>query len=243
MSYADNPYQSTFGDFAANAAVDERAGFLRKTYAHLLGAVLAFAALEAVLLTSGFAEKYVNFLTGLHTWAPFILLGGMMLVSYVASSWAQSTTSKGMQYAGLGLYVALQAVLFMPILYIINTHMPDRHLIETAGIITALIFGALTAIVFATGANFNWLRSVLVISGIAAMIAIGAGAIMGFSLGIWFSAAMILFACGWILYDTSAIMREYRTDQYVAASLALFASVMILFFYVLRFLMQFTSND
>ena len=42
MSYADNPYRATFS-IAAQAAADERADFIRKTYLHLAGAVFAFA--------------------------------------------------------------------------------------------------------------------------------------------------------------------------------------------------------
>ncbi len=36
---------------------------------------------------------------------------------------------------------------------------------------------------------------------------------------------MVVFASGYILYDTSNVLHHYRTEQYVAASLALFASV------------------
>jgi hypothetical protein len=53
----------------------------------------------------------------------------------------------------------------------------------------------------------------------------------------------VLVACGWILYDTSNVLHHYRTDQHVAASLALFASVALLFWYVLRIVMAFTSRD
>ena len=58
-----------------------------------------------------------------------------------------------------------------------------------------------------------------------------------------FSAAMIVFACGWILYDTSNVLHHYRIGQHVAASLALFASVALLFWYVLRLVMALTSRD
>ena len=53
-----------------------------------------------------------------------------------------------------------------------------------------------------------------------------------------FSYAMIALACGYILYDTSNVLHNYRTDQYVAAALALFAAVMLLFWYVLRILLD-----
>ena len=62
--------------------------------------------------------------------------------------------------------------------------------------------------------------------------------IFGFNLGLVFSAAMVLLASGAILYDTSRIMNHYSTDQHVAASLQLFASVALLFWYVLRILMS-----
>ena len=115
-----------------------------------------------------------------------------------------------------------EAVLFMPLLCLASQieQIRGQDIIATAGIITLILFGGLTAIVWITGANFSWLRNVLFIAGIAAFGAILCSIIMGFSLGIWFTAAMIAFACGWILYDTSAVMNDYRVGQHVAASLA-----------------------
>ena len=62
------------------------------------------------------------------------------------------------------------------------------------------------------------------------------------SLGLWFSGAMIVFASGSILYNTSNLLHRYQPGQHVAASLALFASVALLFWYVLRFLMSFSRD-
>ena len=53
---------------------------------------------------------------------------------------------------------------------------------------------------------------------------------------------MIALASMYILYDTSNVLRTYRTDQYVAASLALFASVALLFWYILRLFIQLRRN-
>jgi FtsH-binding integral membrane protein len=248
MSFVDdsnNPYRaSAWGDIAAHAAVDERADFIRKTYAHLLGAVFAFAALEAVLLNT-VAPQFVNWLASTGQYAWLFILGGMIFVSYIADRWARSNTSQSLQYAGLSLYVVAEAVLFMPLLYMASQMeiVSGQSIIATAGIITLILFGGLTAVVWMTGANFDWMRNLLFVAGIAAFGAILCSILFGFSLGIWFSAAMILFACGWILYDTSAVMHNYRVGQHVAASLGLFASVMLLFWYVVRFVMQFTSND
>jgi FtsH-binding integral membrane protein len=53
---------------------------------------------------------------------------------------------------------------------------------------------------------------------------------------------MIGLMSGYILYDTSNVMHHYRTDQHVAASLALFASVATLFWYVIRLLMSLSDD-
>src|SRR5688572_25185929 len=93
MSHAENPYRSpsAWGDIAAQAAVDERVGFIRKTYLHLAGAVFAFAALEAVLLNLPQTPQLVELMMGgQYSW--FIVLGAFIGVSYLANYWANSAT-------------------------------------------------------------------------------------------------------------------------------------------------------
>ena len=55
--------------------------------------------------------------------------------------------------------------------------------------------------------------------------------------------AMIFLAGAAILYDTSAIMRDYPEDRYVGAALQLFASVALMFWYVLQLVMSMQSDD
>ena len=71
-----------------------------------------------------------------------------------------------------------------------------------------------------------------------AIVGIFGSMIFGFHLGTWFSVAMIGFAGAAILYDTSNIMHHYPQDRYVAASMSLFASIAMMFFYILRLLMS-----
>ena len=81
---------------------------------------------------------------------------------------------------------------------------------------------------------------------VAFFVALGlivASIFMGFNLGLWFSGAMVLVAGGSILYQTSNIIHHYRPDQHVAASLGLFASVALLFWYVLQILISLSNND
>jgi len=68
-------------------------------------------------------------------------------------------------------------------------------------------------------------------------MAIVGGVLFGFHLGTWFSVAMVGFAGAAILYDTSNVLHHYPEDRYVAASLELFASVALMFWYVLRLFM------
>jgi len=89
-----------------------------------------------------------------------------------------------------------------------------------------------------TRKDFSFLRGVLYLAGFAAMGLVVASMVFGLSLGVWFSWGMVAFAAGWILYDTSNVLHHYRTDQHVGAALALFASVALLFWYVLRLLMS-----
>ncbi len=214
----------------------ERAAFIRRTYGHLAGALLLFAGLLAYMLSTPFAEQFVGFvLSSRLGWLG--VLGGFVLMGWLARGLASSPASQSLQYLGLTLYVIMEAVIFVPIMYI-AAYYSDPSVIPTAGVITLALFGGLTAVVFTTRKDFSFLRGVLMIGGFAALGLIIAGALFGFSMGIWFSAAMIGLAGAAILYDTSKIMLHYRTDQHVGAALELFASVAMLFYYVLRLLMN-----
>jgi FtsH-binding integral membrane protein len=236
MEQTQNPYQS-FGMLAADASTDARADFIRKTYLHLAGAVLAFIVVEAALLQTAMAEMMVQWI-GTGRWNWLIVLGAFMGVSWLARSWAESAVSPGMQYAGLSLYVVGQAVIFLPLLYMASDpRFGGENVIPIAGGITVLLFGGLTATVFISGADFSFMRGILAIGGLAAMGLIVCSIIFGFNLGLVFTVAMILLMCGYILYDTSNVMHHYHIGQHVAASLALFASVAMLFWYVIRLVM------
>jgi FtsH-binding integral membrane protein len=236
MNYADNPYRN-WGLTAAEADVDERAGFIRQTYLHLLGAVLAFMAIEAALFSTPLGQRMTETLMGGGRLGWLVVLGAFIGVSWLANSWAQSDASVGKQYLGLGLYVVAEAIIFLPLLYIASVMGPP-NVILNAGILTAFIFAGLTAFVFITKGDYSFLHTGLFIVAWAAFGTIVCSALFGFNLGTWFSGAMILLASGYIVYDTSNVLHHYRIGQHVAASLALFAAVALLFWYILRLLME-----
>jgi FtsH-binding integral membrane protein len=217
----------------ANAA--ERSAFIVRTYMHLFGAIIAFAVLETLWFMTPVAGWVLNAL-GASKFMWLAVLAGFMGVSYVANKWAMSSVSLGKQYAGLGLYTFAESLLFLPLIAmaVMVGAEGEEGILSKAVLITLTLFGSLTGVVFATRKDFSFMRSVLMFAGIAAAGAIVCSIVFGFTLGMIFSYAMVAFACGYILYDTSNVMLHYRTSQHVAASLALFASVMLLFWYVLR---------
>ena len=220
---------------AADALPEERASFIRKTYLHLAGAVLIFVLLEAYLLMSGAGEWAVQTMLGTqYSW--LIVLGLFMGVSMLASWWANSQTSKPLQYMGLGIFIVAEAIIFLPLMFMATVYStPD--VIVKAGIVTLGLFLGLTAVVFLTKKDFSFLGPILMIGGFVALGFIASGIVFGFSLGNIFAFAMVAFAGGAILYETSNILHRYNPNQHVAASLALFASVALLFWYILRIFM------
>jgi hypothetical protein len=229
----------SYADVAAYAHESERAGFIRRTYTHLAVAILAFAIIEAMLLQLPIAGELARLMTGGYAW--LVVLGAFIGVSWLADRWASSDASPQKQYLGLGLFVVAEAVIFLPLLYV-AANFASSDVIPTAAVITGFLFLGLTVFVFTTKKDFSWLRGVLAIGGFVALGVIAASIIFGFSLGIIFSSIMLAYAAGAILYETSQVLHNYRTDQHVAASLALFAGVALLFWYVLRIVMG-SSDD
>lgn len=239
MSFGNqNPYggyATTAGPTtAAQASVDERASFIVKTYLHLVGAIFAFVAGEAVLFALHVPELIAPYLAGRWSWG--LVLLAFMASGWIARSWAHNSTSLPMQYAGLLLYVGAEIVIFMPLLLIASWYYPDA--IPSAGVVTLVLFGGLTGIVFLTRKDFSFLKGILGVATFGAFGLIVCSILFGFNLGSIFAAAMVVLAGGYILYHTSNVLHHFRTDQYVGAALELFASVALLFWYVLQLFMR-----
>jgi FtsH-binding integral membrane protein len=155
-----------------------------------------------------------------------------MAVGWLADSWARSDRGPAMQYLGLGLYVLAEAIIVVPLLFIASMTAPD--VIPSAALATLVIFGGLTGIVFLTRKDFSFMRGALGVLSLGALALIAGSLIFGFSLGLLFSIGMVVLAGGYVLYYTSNVLHHYRTDQHVAAALALFSALALLFWYVLR---------
>lgn len=211
----------------------ERAEFYRKTYMHVAVAILAFGAVEYLLLKTIPLETVLSMVTGKYIW--LAVIGVFWLASMLATKLSFSV-SKNTQYLGLGLYVLIEAVIFLPMLGIASLYAPE--IITQAALVTAFMFAGLTAAVFMTNKDFSFLRNIIVIGGFVALGVIVVGAIFGFNLGLWFSLAMVGLASASILYETYNIKNIYNKNQYVGAALQMFASIMLLFWYILRIFMS-----
>lgn len=213
--------------------VDTRAAFITRTYNHLMAAIVAFTLIEVWLFSSGLAEPIATAMMGT-SW--LLILGGFMLVSWFATRAAHNSPSIGAQYAGLAATVVAYSILFVPMLYMADTMAPGA--IQSAAIVTLIGFAGLTAVAFTTRKDFSFLGGMLRWGGVVALVAIAGGILFGFNLGTWFSVAMVAFAGAAILYDTSNVLHHYPEDRYVAGALQLFASVALMFWYVLRIFMS-----
>ncbi len=234
----NNTYEDVSRGYSvAEALPEERASFIRKTYAHLAMALAAFGMLTSILINTPTAKSLAYTMTGGYSW--LIVLAAFMGVSWLAQSMAMSKTSRPLQYAGLTLFTVAEAIIFLPLLVFAQAA-SGYEVFAKAGVVTLGLFLGLTAVVLLTRKDFSFLGPILAIGGFVALGFIVSGIMFGFNLGNIFAFAMVAFAGGAILYETSNMLHRYNTNQYVAASLGLFASVALLFWYIVQI---FTGRD
>ncbi len=238
MSYID----INSGQVIAHADGDTRQQFIRKTYFHLAAAIALFAVVETLMIQMGLGDMALKLLS-VSSWA---WLGVLVVYGFASNAihrWANTAVSLEKQYIAWFAGIVIEAVIFLPMIAMATHFSGDVNILQQAATITLALVVGLTAVVFTTGKDFSFLRPALTIGFFVALGLIVASMIFGFSLGLIFSGAMIVFAAAAILYETSQIQHHYHESQYVGASLSLFSSVGLLFWYVLQFAMSFAGND
>ncbi len=262
MAFAQSSGRSIPGA-VATLGVSDRVTFIRKTYAHLGVSLLAFAALTGGMikfapdLSWGFAKM---FLMGRSLIGMLAVMALFIVGSVVSQRLAQSQTSRGLQYLGLALNITIYSLLLQPVIWELMLRFSDftplqvlairsgdavptlngqaASILLQAIVVTMAIFTGLTLTVFVTKKDFSFLRGILVIGSFAVFGVILAAMLFGFSLGAVFCGAVILLMAGYILFQTSSIMKDFPPTAYVAAALMLFSTVATLFLYVLRLFME-----
>ncbi|HWW75395.1 MAG TPA: Bax inhibitor-1/YccA family protein [Pyrinomonadaceae bacterium] len=216
----------SFGmETAARASVEERVGFIRKVYALFFAATLF--AIGGVL--AGLSYKPLLLFAYQHPLVMFlVMIGGVMGAQAVRHV-------RGLNLAALFGFTTLTGVVISPLIAVISQINPGSIL--AAGVLTVGIFGGLTAYVFVSKKDFSFMRGmvttgliVVVLAGVV-NIFLGSGA-LGFAV----AAATLLLFSGFVLYDTSNIIRRYPVNEYVAGALDLYLDAFNIFLALLRIL-------
>jgi FtsH-binding integral membrane protein len=207
-----------------------RTNFIRKVYGLLFLSILAFVGLEVLWFSTDVAHVVFNFVSSTN-W--LVVIGALMLTSWLSTRMAQPGQSQALQFGGLLFYVVMQSLVFIPLL-IIAEYYGGSGVIAKAALMTGVGFTALTGVVFFTKVDLAGMGKYLAWAGIVALGTIVASVIFGFELGTFFSLAMVTFAGFAILHDTSKILHTHDDDSSAAAALQLFASVALMFWYLLR---------
>ncbi len=216
----------SFGaESAAQASVEERMGFIRKVYALFFAATLF--AIGGVglglsfepLLQFAYEHPFIMF---------FVMIGGVMGAQAVRHV-------PGLNLAALFGFTTLTGVVISPLINFVLASNPGS--IVAAGVLTVGIFGGLTAYVFVSKKDFSFMRGMLMTGLIVVILAGVVNIFLGASaLGFAVAAATLLLFSGFVLYDTSNIIRRYPTNEYVAGALDLYLDAFNIFLALLRLL-------
>jgi len=210
---------------AIGAAVNERLGFIRRTYVHLLGMLIGVGAVCAIAIKTGIMARFTM---------P-ILIVGFIGVIFVVPRLVASRVSRSKQYLGAGICTLFYGLLISPLV-----QYAPAGVLTNAFVLTCCVFVGLTAYVFTTKKDFSWMRGMLT-AGIFLALGIGIislffGGFGGTSSMLYSGFIVVLFA-GYILYDTSNVLHHYPTDAYVAAAIALMIDFVTMFYYIAMLLM------
>lgn len=222
------------GGFAIDAAVGERLGFIRKTYTHLLTMLVGVAAICALTVKLGIMERF----------AIPVLIGGVIGVLFVVPRLIMQRVSRSKQYVGAAICTLFYGMLLAPLVHVVYLKTGSYALLGNAFVLTSCVFVGLTAYVFMTKKDFSFLGGIL---SIGIWVAIGFALLSWFlpfgqTGGMIFSIAIVLLFAGYVLYDTSNIIRHYPVDAYVVAAIMLLINFVTMFYHIAILLLN-ASND
>lgn len=228
------------GQVVANSSDDLKVQFYRRTYLHVAAYMAIFAGLIAGMMVVGIDQAMMQLMAS----SKWVYLGIMMAFMFgvgIVEGFVARTQDVTMKYVGAGACLLLYALFSVALISFVVNY--TTNVLPTAVLITLSIAVALSVIAFTTRKDFSFLRSGLMMVGIAMVVMIVASIAFGFELGSWFSIIGILYASGCLLYTTSNMIHHYTPDQYIEASVQLFGSLWLLFMYVLQLLMSFLGDE
>ena len=218
---------------AVHAVESERVRFMKKVYALLLSSSLAGVG--------GGVVGVLNF-EAIAKWYIVLIILEFAMIFFTMAVRKVSTINTMALYT----FAFISGLTLAPLLVLAMQMLGEKQgmlLIGEALGLTAAVFIGLSVYVFTTKKDFSWMGGMLFI-GI--FILLGA-MIIGFFVGgltyhLAISVGGVLLFAGFILYDTSMIMKYYATDEHVMAALGLYIDVLNLFVFLLRILLLIASS-
>jgi len=206
---------------AASVTTTERLVFIKKVYS-LLTLSIGTAAVGAYL-GSGPLLLLV---------APNMMLFFILQIALIFFA-SFAARKPGLNMVALFSFTTVSGLTLGPLLYQVGPSIAAE-----AFALTAITFAGLSMYVVVSKKDFSFMSGflmtgliVLVVGGLLNMFFIQSG-MMHFVM----SGASVLLFSGFILYDTSNILRYYGTDEHVSATLALYLDVLNLFIALLSIL-------
>lgn len=210
---------------AAEAAPSERMAFVRKVYALFFAGILFGIAGVGLglsfppLLQFAFEHPFIML---------FVMIGGVFGAQAVRHV-------RGVNVLALFGFTTLTGVVISPLISLLRESNPNS--IWAAGVLTVGIFGGLTAYVFISKRDFSFMRGMLTVGLIVVVLSAVVNIFIGASaFGFAIAAASLLLFSGFVLYDTSEIIRRYPTNEYIAGALSLYLDAFNIFLALLRLL-------
>lgn len=206
----------------------ERLSFVRKVYS------LFFAAM--MVCSGGVYLAFNNPITFMK--ARWALLAGTIILMLVLSFSKTARRAKPWNYLllfGLNFLIGLSAG---PLFFMIDAAGKSVVLLQ-AFIMTAGVFGGLTAYAWISRKDFSFLGGFLTVGIIGLVLASIVYMFIPGATGLGFAIACVgvLIMSGFVLYDTSNILHRYHTDEYVAGALDLFLDFYLMFWYIVQIFM------
>ena len=206
---------------AASVTTTERLVFIKKVYS-LLAMSMGTAAIGAYM-GSGPLLLLV---------APNMMLFFILQIALIFFA-SFAARKPGLNMVALFSFTTVSGLTLGPLLYQVGPSIAAE-----AFALTAITFAGLSMYVVYSKKDFSFMSGflmtgliVLVVGGLLNMFFIQSGMVH-----FVMSGASVLLFSGFILYDTSNIMRYYGTDEYVSATLALYLDVLNLFIALLSIL-------
>ena len=206
---------------AASVSTTDRLAFIKKVYT-LLAMSMGSAAVGAYL-GSGPLLLLV---------APNMMLFFILQIALIFFA-SFAARKPGLNMVALFSFTTVSGLTLGPLLYQVGPSIAAE-----AFALTAITFAGLSLYVVYSKKDFSFMSGflmtgliVVIVGGLLNMFFIQSG-MMHFVM----SGASVLLFSGFILYDTSNILRYYGTDEYVSATLALYLDVLNLFIALLSIL-------